>query len=779
MKFPLPNKDHQPRLRELISAGRQRAVPRSLGRMPIDALESSIERLRLQGGKTEALRLARTAVRSLPGSGKAYRYLVRSLLTRPVTTDNVIEARVAAETMIRLWDDTGVSQHYADVLIAQHEHGVEHPDLVTTIITFCTASPTRRLRPTRTILHYLIDAGDQALALRVCSELTEQIPNADYALMVHEAFLRCERLDLAVDFEARSTGADWLNIETLPLMAASRQAVASSHHDAIATLESRPPHRTRRFSQMYCEALRSTGQWKKMLSFLDSNIHNLPIEVEATFRFDSLRALGDAQRAASIINAAARSVLYEPAVVSRVRLDAGSPEAVSESFQHEIQQLFEHRSASESDFQRLTTVMFELDQISELVELGSRASERWRLGPIGRYNLARSLYVQRNFDEAAEVFSTLTGSSRHWEARKFSDRILLERGHAQAALQSRLETDPTGRGIDEVALFARLQLGEYSAGFSEYLDRRDALRLDRQFGAPPVDAVGHLFVIGQNGPGDDIQFASMLRGLSATWERVTMTCEPRLQSLLARSFPNIDFLPVERISPIPRLGSRGSDAEPRPSSELHDVLTTTAEAEALRADRVSFARGLYATAAPGDEPPRHPAYITPLACATEAATSRLAGFDRPIGVVWRSELCDAMRSIHYVEAADLAPLSSLDRTFVCLQYDATETERDVLASIFGTRIVFVDDIDLRDDFESTAGIVSELDAVVGVGTTVTELAAAVGTTTIFLQPNHFGSWRAIDDDANDFWHLAARHAVVTDPRLPASCVDIAADLLRQ
>jgi hypothetical protein len=148
-----------------------------------------------------------------------------------------------------------------------------------------------------------------------------------------------------------------------------------------------------------------------------------------------------------------------------------------------------------------------------------------------------------------------------------------------------------------------------------------------------------------------------------------------------------------------------------------------------------------------------------------------------VGVVWRSEFVDPMRSIHFVEPTDLAPLTELDVDIVCLQHDATPTERSTLVRIFGDRVRFLDDLDLRDDFETIAAVTGACSAVVGVGTTTTELAAAVGTPTIYLHPNLIGAWRRVDDDG-DYWHRAMRAAVADDYRSPGTSVQHAVRLLR-
>jgi hypothetical protein len=203
---------------------------------------------------------------------------------------------------------------------------------------------------------------------------------------------------------------------------------------------------------------------------------------------------------------------------------------------------------------------------------------------------------------------------------------------------------------------------------------------------------------------------------------------------------------------------------------MYDLLSAEAATYAGSADRVVLGRSLIRLTIDGA--PYAP-YIRP----DPALVERLR-FERPtIGVVWRSEFVDPMRSIHFVEPGALAPLSTLDVDVVCLQHDATPAERTALTDALGDRVVFRDDLDLRDDFETMAAVTAACAAVVGVGTTTTELAAAVGTPTVYLHPNLIGAWRRGDDD-RDHWHRTMRAAVTDDYRTPGHCVQRAVEILR-
>ena len=57
--------------------------------------------------------------------------------------------------------------------------------------------------------------------------------------------------------------------------------------------------------------------------------------------------------------------------------------------------------------------------------------------------------------------------------------------------------------------------------------------------------VKKLLLLGEQGVGDEILFASMFNELQYLVEDLTIDCEPRLYKIFKRSFPNITFLPRE------------------------------------------------------------------------------------------------------------------------------------------------------------------------------------------------------------------------------------------
>ena len=100
----------------------------------------------------------------------------------------------------------------------------------------------------------------------------------------------------------------------------------------------------------------------------------------------------------------------------------------------------------------------------------------------------------------------------------------------------------------------------------------------------------------------------------------------------------------------------------------------------------------------------------------------------------------------------------------------------------GGALLDIGDIDLRNEFESVAALLASLDLVIGIGTTMTNLAAAVGTPTLMMQPTHFGSWLRTGPDNQHFWYKACEVIVASPPydrdQLANRTAERAADILR-
>jgi hypothetical protein len=98
-----------------------------------------------------------------------------------------------------------------------------------------------------------------------------------------------------------------------------------------------------------------------------------------------------------------------------------------------------------------------------------------------------------------------------------------------------------------------------------------------------------------------------------------------------------------------------------------------------------------------------------------------------IGICWRSGYINQERIKGYTNLNNWKPILSLKEfDFVNLQYGECEQEILEAESLFDIKIIRWTDLDLKNDFESTMALISNLDLVVTVATAVNPMAASIG-----------------------------------------------------
>ncbi len=517
--------------------------------------------------------------------------------------------------------------------------------------------------------------------------------------------------------------------------------------------------------------LRSLGRMDRILECADPGL--IGAASTAAHRFDALWDLGQVDDAIAAIDEALTVDLRSVDTLRRARdghrFVAGLDAPALLRFVKQVQ------ADAKAPGDWYTTVLFEFDEIPRLAELSRDRLFMASLGSTGIYQIARALYITRDFDAARSLLRPLRSTGRRWDAEKLLARIELELGISESTVRSRARFRRPGEGFDEVEYLGLHQLGHHEEAFSRFLPDEDHRRLTGVFGSRaelvPGGGAGSRFVIPQGGPGDEILMAAAYTDLARRADRTDAACDPRLQSLFERSFPEINFHPCDRRASRSSPGFLAPGRPARPDHVMFEQLDVGVDEVAQNCDRVILSRSLgslVSSRAPFE------AYLRPRPDLVDALSERVRG---GIGVVWRSEFYDAVRSIHYLRPEDLVLLGELGQPIVCLQHDARPSEQAALASAMGTDVRFLDDFDLRNDFEAMAAVASGLDAVVGIGTTFIELAGAVGTTTVALHPTRVGVWRRCDG-GHDYWHQSMRAAFSPDLEDRSKVVGEAVRILR-
>ena len=225
------------------------------------------------------------------------------------------------------------------------------------------------------------------------------------------------------------------------------------------------------------------------------------------------------------------------------------------------------------------------------------------------------------------------------------------------------------------------------------------------------------------GLGDCIQFARYVPDVAARGARVILVVAQAVHSLLSR-------LPgVAECLPLP--------GGPLPAFDLHCPLGSLPLAFGTRLDTIPSAISYL--------PPPPEALI-------QAWESRLGPHDKlRVGLVWSGNPAHGNDRNRSISLSMLSPILDVDATFVSLQKNPKAGDQETL-------LEHPDIIDLTadlSDFSDTAALVSCLDLVITVDTSVAHLSAALGRPTWILLP-YTPDYRWLLDRDDSPWYPSAR-----------------------
>lgn len=197
------------------------------------------------------------------------------------------------------------------------------------------------------------------------------------------------------------------------------------------------------------------------------------------------------------------------------------------------------------------------------------------------------------------------------------------------------------------------------------------------------EKVKRLHIFGEQGVGDEVCFSQVLPELKVLADEIVFETDPRLVGIFKRSL-GVDARPA-----LFEEGERRFSKPDGPWFPLGDVLRN------YRRDLKSFKRKPYLVALP-------------------ERVKEFAKYKGRVGISWRG--AQGSYQLSQFEKAVENPL--------CLQYDLAWDEE-----------IEVPEVDLRNDLEGLLGLLSNLDGVVTVSTSVAHFAAALGVKTdVILAP---------------------------------------------
>jgi tetratricopeptide (TPR) repeat protein len=169
------------------------------------------------------------------------------------------------------------------------------------------------------------------------------------------------------------------------------------------------------------------------------------------------------------------------------------------------------------------------------------------------YNLGNTLQMQERLEDAAACFAkAIAARPGYAQAHYNLGCVRQQQGRAADALPH-LETAVALQPANGEARFglalAQLQCADFANGWANYEARWQSKDHDtprRAYTQPLWDGqpvpVGRLLLWSEQGVGDEIMFASLIPEAIRTGSRIVLECDPRLQPLFARSFPQVEVL---------------------------------------------------------------------------------------------------------------------------------------------------------------------------------------------------------------------------------------------
>lgn len=324
------------------------------------------------------------------------------------------------------------------------------------------------------------------------------------------------------------------------------------------------------------------------------------------------------------------------------------------------------------------------------------------------------------------------------------------------------------------ALFLEGRTAEALAAYEARLDPRNAtaplrtgLELPRWSGGPRPE--GRLLVAAEQGLGDEIRFGAMAWSLAGDGADLVIEAEPRLVALLRRSLPSAEVVPYDR---------RRSGVRPVFGYGWLSRLSRQPSAW-IEAGSLPLRLGLSASA-----PVAPDGYLTPDPASAAGWRDRFAAIRaegmRVVGIVWGSSRQEPARRRFYPPVEAWGPVLGVPGIrFVDLQYTESGADRALFRERFGVDIRPVDGLDKRNDLDGSAALAASLDAVVGVSSSVTALAGAVGTPVIEIMADRIwlpraggrdglvGTIRFAEADVPGDWAEAMARAATILDAIPA------------
>ena len=256
-----------------------------------------------------------------------------------------------------------------------------------------------------------------------------------------------------------------------------------------------------------------------------------------------------------------------------------------------------------------------------------------------------------------------------------------------------------------------------------------------------------VIVLAECFPGDEIRFARLYRKLRETIkaEKVLFACDPRLYSLFKRSFPELDFMAIDKAQSY-ELIENINKFTLLPGPDCFRYLDNNGWEAVCKADGViCLMHALPKILSSYMDLGRLP-NLQPDATRVGWIQKQLRGSTSSlVGLSWRSSLEHYNRSADHIGLPGLTPLLEMPGIqWVNCQYDGLrDEEREFLLRHFPGRLLEVSELDQYNDIDGAAALYAGLDLMVSAPVFSADLAACLGRRTlIYANSPSLEVWRA-------------------------------------
>ncbi|WP_321391755.1 tetratricopeptide repeat protein [Emcibacter sp.] len=226
-----------------------------------------------------------------------------------------------------------------------------------------------------------------------------------------------------------------------------------------------------------------------------------------------------------------------------------------------------------------------------------------------------------------------------------------------------------------------------------------------------------LLISAEQGVGDELLATPIYAQIIDKAKHVYIGCDERLVHLYKNSFPQADILPFEVfMTPEGRNGRLYPDLSPE------DIKTIDYYCYCL--DAMANVWTSLHDISPSQK------ILSPSSDLIDNWHNRLSELPQKlnVGICWQSGTMYVQRQLHYPPLEDWLPILKSDKVnFINVQYDACCQELVSFSDKYGVKIHNFTDLDLKNDFDGTAAMMSCLDLVIGPTTTPVVQAGCTGT----------------------------------------------------